>query len=293
MLHIICYGEVLWDVFSEYKKIGGAPLNVATRLATLGNAISIVSRIGKDKEGLDIIEFLKSKKINPQFVQEDAVYHTGEVVVSLNEKGSATYSITSPVAWDYIEKTPVMKEAVSKVTAFIYGSLVTRNETSRETLFDLLDVAPFKVFDVNLRPPHYTLKVLEKLLLHADFVKFNDKELFEIAYAMGAKNDSLEQNIHFMAEKTKTSIICVTKGSYGAVLYYKGRLFYNKGYSVKVKDTVGAGDSFLAALVHELLHNKKPQQALDFSCAVGAMVAKKNGANPEISIDEISLLMNR
>ncbi len=128
-------------------------------------------------------------------------------------------------------------------------------------------------------------------MVQADFIKFNDDELFEIAEMIGSPYNSIEQNLHFISEKTNTKTICVTKGRHGAVLLKDGVRYYNSGFKVKVKDTVGAGDSFLASLIAGLLKEEEPQSTLDFACAVGALVAGKEGANPEISKDNIKKFM--
>lgn len=128
----------------------------------------------------------------------------------------------------------------------------------------------------------------------ADFIKFNDDELYEVSQYLGSKYRSMEQNIRLISEKTNTKHICVTKGHHGAVLLYDDKFYYNSGYLIKVIDTVGAGDSFLGSLISKLLYkvnpllNKvNPQEAIDFACAVGAMVAQSEGANPKITESEI------
>uniref|UniRef100_UPI0030D90293 PfkB family carbohydrate kinase n=1 Tax=uncultured Salegentibacter sp. TaxID=259320 RepID=UPI0030D90293 len=213
------------------------------------------------------------------------------VNVKLSESGSATYEIAHPVAWDKIEISEAIKNSVHNADAFIFGSLICRDEVSRKTLYELLPEAKYRIFDINLRPPYYEKEVLEKLMEQADFIKFNDDELFEIAEMIGSPYNSIEQNLHFIFEKTNTKTICVTKGRHGAVLLKDGVRYYNSGFKVKVKDTVGAGDSFLASLIAGLLKEEEPQSTLDFACAVGALVAGKEGANPEISRDIIKKFM--
>ena len=127
----------------------------------------------------------------------------------------------------------------------------------------------------------------------ADFIKFNDEELLEITAAMDSPFTSLEDNMNFIAERTKVKAICVTRGKHGALLMWEGQLYENEGYPVEVADTVGAGDSFLAALIASLLTGIAPQTAIDFACAVGALVAEAPGANPEISNSRIESLMIR
>lgn len=287
MKNIVCFGEVLWDVFPTHKKIGGAPLNVALRLRSFENQVSIITRIGDDALGKEIKAFTAKHGVNVDDMQVDETLPTGAVNVTLNEKGSATYDINFPRAWDHIALTEAAKKKVQAADAFIFGSLVARDETSRNTLFELLKLAKYKILDINLRKPHYTQEVLTHLMKEADFIKFNDEEIFEIAATLGATSTSLEHCILFMAEHTQAASICVTKGRHGAILYHEEAFYYNGGYTIIVADTVGAGDSFLAALIDKLLKGTPPQEAIDFASAVGAIVASKEGANPEVEPQEI------
>lgn len=287
----ICFGEILYDVFPESERIGGAPLNVASRLSGLGISTEMISKVGEDEKGEKLISYLKSKNIKTENIAKDTDHATGVVNVILSAGGSATYEISHPVAWDKIEISDAMKTAVKKADAFIFGSLVCRDEVSRNTLFQLLPEAKYRVFDINLRPPFYEKEVLVKLMKQADFIKFNDDELFEIADMIGSPYNSIEQNLQYLSEETNTPTICVTKGRHGAVLLKEGKRYYNSGFKVKVKDTVGAGDSFLASLIAGLLKEEDPQSTLDFACALGALVAGEEGANPEISRKTVKKFM--
>jgi fructokinase len=289
---IICYGEVLFDVFPTHRKIGGAPLNVALRMASLGINSQIISRVGNDEIGKELVHYIQENGVSTNTIQVDENFATGEVIVQLNDKGSASYTINYPVAWDKIECTPDAENAVAAADALIFGSLVCRDEASHQTLLKLINKAKYKIFDVNLRAPFYTKELLIDLMNKADFIKFNDDELYEISAALNSPFHSLEQNIFYIAEKTNSKHICVTKGSHGAVLYYNEKLYYNSGYKIDVADTVGAGDSFLAGLLSKLLMENDPQSAIDFACALGALVAQKEGANPKISGEEINDFMN-
>lgn len=292
MAKITCFGEVLWDVFPTHKKIGGAPLNVASRLKSFNHNVSMISAIGKDQLGDKILSYLKDNTINTDCIQTLADYKTGEVTVTLNKKGSASYVIEHPSAWDKIQLTEFSKKTVEESDVFVFGSLAARNEVSRETLYNLVNIAKYNVFDVNLRPPHYTKEILFHLMQKAHFIKFNDEELYEISAYLGSKYNSLEQNLWFISKKTNTKHICVTKGQHGAVLLYGDSLFYNSGYQINVADTVGAGDSFLASLISQLQNDEPPQKAIDFACAVGALVAQSEGANPKLLNSEIDIFMN-
>lgn len=290
-LSIVTFGEVLWDIFPAHKKIGGAPLNVSLRMNSLGVNTTMISRIGDDDNGKDIISFLNNQNISSNSIQVGEEYKTGVVNVMINEKGNASYDILYPSSWDKIVLTNEMIEKVSESDAFVFGSLICRDEVSRSTLYGLLDKAKYKVLDANLRAPYYTKEILDELMLKADFIKLNDEELYEISQQLESPYNSFEQNIKFIAEKTNTKHVCVTKGAFGAVLYYNGKFYYNSGYFIKVVDTVGAGDSFLASLLVKLLRGKSPQKALNYACAVGALVAGHEGANPKISDKEIVKFM--
>ena len=289
---VICFGEVLWDIFPEGEKIGGAPLNVALRLKALGISSVIVSKVGQDTLGKRLIEFIKEQGLITKHIQQDPQFETGKVNVSLDRNGSASYEIAYPAGWDKITLQPTLEAEVSQADLFLFGSLVTRDSVSKESLMALLKKARFKVFDVNLRAPHYTQSLLEELMLMADFIKFNDEELVEISTAMGCKEKTLEQRLNFIAKQTNTKQICVTRGGDGALLLLNNQLYDQKGFAVKVADTVGAGDSFLATLLEGLLTGKKPEAALENACAMGAMVASSAGANPKITPKELRHFIN-
>jgi len=288
----VCFGEILFDVFLKHKKIGGAPLNVASRLKSFGIDVSMISAVGNDDNGKELIEYFKKLDVETNSIQIKENYPTGVVNVLLNEKGNASYDITYPSAWDKIRLSIDDTELVKNADFFIYGSLASRDESTKKTLRQLLEVAKYRIFDVNLRVPNYTEKTLIELMKLADFIKFNDDELFEIAKYLNSNHKSLEQNMKFIAKETNTDTICVTLGCHGAVLYYKGKFYNNCGFKVDVVDTVGSGDSFLASLISKLFSKVDPQEALNFACAVGAIVAQYEGANPEISQSEIEAFLN-
>ncbi|MBP7395836.1 MAG: carbohydrate kinase [Flavobacterium sp.] len=289
---IVCFGEILFDIFPTHKKIGGAPLNVALRLASLGINTQIISCIGADSNGQEVIDYLIPTGISTKTIQINGAHPTGEVLVHLNEKGSATYTINYPAAWDKIKYTQEGETAVIGADVLVFGSLACRDAIAHQSLLNYIALSKFKVFDVNLRAPFYNKELLLELMLEADCIKFNDDELYEIANFLNSPYHSLEQNIHFIAEKTNTNNICVTKGSHGAVLFTNNQLYYNSGYQVTVADTVGAGDSFLAGLLSVLITENNPQEALNFACALGALVASQEGANPKITRKEIDEFMH-
>jgi len=281
---VVCFGEILWDVFPTHKVIGGAPLNVALRLHSFEVSVKIISSIGNDSNGKEALNYLNEAGLSTDMIQIDKTHNTGYVNVFLDKKGSATYEIFKPVAWDNIQLNRENQNIVTNTEIFIFGSLACRSETSKSTLLSLLSEAQYSVFDVNLRPPDFTMDLIIDLMRRSDFIKLNDEELEQILDVMGFQNSTMEDQIKHLAEQTNTETICVTRGGAGALLYYESQFYSNSGYSVTVKDTVGAGDSFLASMVLKLLIEKtNPDKALDFACKVGALVASKEGANAKIT----------
>ena len=292
MPKITAFGEILWDNLPTGKVLGGAPVNLLTHLAALGADCSVISRCGNDADGAALREAIRRKHVAIDFIQTDPQLATSQVLVQLNDEGCVHYDIVYPCAWDKIQAGEAAKTRVAQSDVFIFGSLSVRDAVSRQALAELLPHASFKIFDVNLRPPHYQLAHLSDMMRQADFIKLNDDELHEIATALGSPYRSIEQNIHFIAEHTHTRQICVTLGKHGALYFCDGELFAHHGYRVTVADTVGAGDSFLAGFIHQYLQRKPPQEILAFACTLGSLVASRHGATPEVSLAEIEAMMN-
>ena len=292
MPKITAFGEILWDNLPTGKVLGGAPVNLLTHLAALGADCSVISRCGNDADGAALREAIRRKHVAIDFIQTDPQLATSQVLVQLDTEGCAHYDIVYPCAWDKIQAGEAAKTRVAQSDVFIFGSLSVRDAVSRQALAELLPHASFKIFDVNLRPPHYRLADLRDMMRQADFIKLNDDELHEIATALGSPYRSIEQNIRFIAEHTHTRQICVTLGKHGALYFCDGELFAHYGYRVTVADTVGAGDSFLAGFIHQYLQRKPPQEILAFACALGSLVASRHGATPEVSLAEIEAMMN-
>jgi fructokinase len=285
---VVCFGEVLWDVFPAEKVVGGAPMNVAIRLQSLGIESRIISRIGKDGLGTQLVKIIQDNNVDTSLIQIDENLGTGEVLIKLDKAGSATYEIVYPTAWDKIEICKENLNAVSNADAFVFGSLACRDEISRNTLLRLMEAAKLKVFDMNLRAPYYSIPFITGMMKKSDIIKLNDDELLLVAKDLGSHSDDIKDNIKFISSLTNAGIICVTMGSSGAILYADGKFYSHNGFKVKVEDTVGSGDSFLAAFIFKLLNIADYDDALNYACAIGAIVASKRGANPMISKEEIN-----
>lgn len=293
MKKIVCFGEVLWDVLPTKKIAGGAPMNVAIRLQSLGIDTQIISRIGSDALGMELLDFLKEAKVDSSLVQVDEYLGTSEVLVTLDSQGSASYEIVYPCGWDSIQATPENIAAVEQADALVFGSLSCRDEVSRTTLLSLLPKAKYKVFDVNIRPPFYSIALLKELMELSDCIKLNDDELLEVAKALGSSSENIETNILFLSQLTTTESICVTKGKDGAILYTANQFYSSNGFEVAVADTIGAGDSFLAAFLSSFLYTTEYDKAITLGCAVGALVASHSGANPVITTAMVEELIGK
>ncbi|MCF8307757.1 MAG: carbohydrate kinase [Bacteroidales bacterium] len=291
---ILCIGEVLWDKFPGNAKPGGAPMNVALHLQRQGQKVTLASRIGSDNMGAKLTNFLKRNGLNTEFVQVDPQLPTSEVEVTLDENNNATYNIKEPVAWDRLEQSNRLIEKARNAGIFIYGSLASRDEISRQTIYELLKYDFVKVIDVNLRPPYDNQSTAEKLIEKADIVKLNEEELYKITGWHNVNSHDEKELMKWVSLQYNTDILVVTHGAKGAVVYDGATFYQHPGYKVKTIDNVGAGDAFIAGFIAELIKNAPIKQALDFACAAGAFVASQKGATPDYDTTDIeSIIANK
>jgi fructokinase len=285
------FGEILWDCLPSGRHAGGAPFNVAAHIAQLGVSVSLISAVGQDALGDEILEVAQNKGVNVQFVGRTRIgLPTGTVIATVDAMGNATYELVQPVAWDEIIVSPEALETVAKAGAFIFGSLATRSPYNLQQLDRLLAVkGPLKFFDVNLRPPFADPKRIVELAARADVIKLNHDEVGQIASWLrtGEATPNPPGNAEAVAEAcaalskaTNTPRICVTMAAAGAALWDRGNLVSAPAPEVVVKDTVGAGDAFMAGLMVGLTRGADPQTVLETACRLGAIVASHDGATP-------------
>ncbi len=282
----ICFGEVLWDLLPSGKLPGGAPMNVAYHLHTLGSTGKMISKIGTDALGKELLGILAEKNIAQDLIQMDTTHPTGTVAVTLDAKGSPSYEIVQPVAWDYIE-LDALKETTADASVFIYGSLAARNETSKNTLLSLLSTDALKVLDVNLRVPFYSQSSLEPLLAKADLVKMNEEELAIISEWYNTTNSSEKEQLAFLQNRFQWTGIILTKGAEGAIYYSNGDLHHQAIFHIKVADTIGSGDAFLAGFLHNYIRKEPIAKCLRLGAFMGAYVATQKGAMPRYRQEDI------
>lgn len=283
---IICFGEVLWDILPSGRMPGGAPMNVAIHLTYHRFTPLIISRVGSDDLGKELLDFLKEKKVSTEWIQTGKTHLTGIVKANISDRNEVTYKIVEPVAWDYIQYDEQVAEKVAQSDVFIYGSLAARNQTTRETLLRYLQLARFKVMDVNLRPPYYNAERIQELLQYADIAKMNHQELEEITGWLGMTGDEQEL-MQAVKKHFGLQLLIVTRGDRGAAVVSDAGYEEHEGYKVQVEDTIGSGDAFLATFLKNYLQHEPIKSALASACLVGAYVATQKGATPLIDLSQL------
>jgi fructokinase len=288
---VVCFGEILWDNLPEGRRPGGAPMNVAYHLNKLGIKSALVTAVGNDQGGRDLLQFVSEKGIDVRFIQTDPAHNTSEVLATVGEDHEVNYDIVLNVAWDHIRPEPQIKAVLEAADAFVYGSLSARSTQSRETLFSLLGSAKYRVFDVNLRAPHYAPDLIQALMERADLLKVNAAELQLIA---GWNNFNVEDEAEIAGSlfaRYPVQEIVVTKGSKGAAYYSRTEAITLPAYPVEVQDTIGSGDSFLAALLAKRLKGADFHSALETALAMGSFVTARAGACPDYELGDFNEFM--
>lgn len=276
---VLCVGEVLWDALPEGLFLGGAPFNVACHLRATGTPVAMVSRVGNDRLGDEILRRAVRYGVGADLMQVDDTLPTGFVRVDIDEGGDPAYEILEPAAWDAIALTEPLLARAREARAVIFGTLAQRQAVSRATIQRLWDTEALMVLDVNLRPPFADREVVRQSLRRADVVKLSGNELRTVAEWFALRG-SLRETVTALAETFHCSVVCVTRGRGGAALWHDGKWSEQPGFPVEVRDTVGAGDAFLAVLIAGLLAGGADSAILKHANLIGAYVATQFGAVP-------------
>jgi fructokinase len=282
---VVGMGEALWDVLPEGKKIGGAPANFAYHVSQFGLDSCVVSAIGKDNLGSEIIENFTSKGLH--YLIEEVPYPTGTVQVEIDPAGIPQYDIKENVAWDNIPYTPQLEAVAQQTRAICFGSLAQRNVVSRETINRFLDAMPHRednliVFDVNLRQGFYTKEILCNSMSRCNILKINDEELITVSRMFGYPGIDLQDKCWILLGKYNLKMLILTCGINGSYVFTPGNVSFQPTPKVEVADTVGAGDSFTAAFIASILQGKSVDEAHRKSVAVSAYVCMRKGAMPTL-----------
>lgn len=281
---ILCFGEILWDFLPDGLFPGGAPFNVAYHLRQLGAEAHLVSAVGRDLLGDELLRRLSHWGLDTDSIARHQGLPTGYVVATLGDTGDASYEITASVAWDQILVSGDGLRVAMGAQALVFGSLAQRSPFNRAALERLLAIVPgeaWRVFDVNLRPPHDDLDLVHHLARQSTLLKLNAAEAARLADGGDEDPGREEPDARALAERSGCPTVCVTAGARGAGLLRAGTWHWEPGRDVAVADTVGAGDAFLAALVTHLLHGRLSDgESLARACRLGEWVASQRGATP-------------
>lgn len=280
---VVGMGEALWDVLPEGKKIGGAPANFAYHVSQFGLPSCVVSAVGDDALGKEIIENFTSKGLN-QLIAE-VPYPTGTVQVEIDQAGVPQYEIKENVAWDNIPYTAHLEAIAEKTKAVCFGSLAQRNVVSRNTINRFLDAMPqtedsLIVFDVNLRQGFYNKEILCNSMKRCNILKINDEELVTVSRMFGYPGIDLQDKCWILLGKYNLKMLILTCGINGSYVFTPGNVSFQPTPKVEVADTVGAGDSFTAAFIASLLKGKSVAEAHSLAVQTSAYVCTKKGAMP-------------
>ena len=282
---VIGMGEALWDVLPEGRKIGGAPANFSFHAGQAGMDARVVSAVGRDALGDETLLTLQQKGLNTDAVAR-VDFPTGVVQVTLSEGGIPQYDICEGVAWDNIPFTPALDELARNAQAVCWGSLAQRSEVSRNCIYRFLDAMPseqgrLKVFDINLRQHFYSIDVIEASCQRANVLKINEEELVIVSELLRLGTPQVEQQCRLLMERFSLDMLVLTCGSNGSYIFTPVETSFRVTPLVQVADTVGAGDSFTATLVADLLKGAPVGVAHEHAVQLAAYVCTQQGAMAE------------
>ncbi len=284
---ILSIGEILWDMLPSGKQLGGAPANLAYHAHCLGADATTVSGVGDDALGQEILDRVSSFGLSSKHISIDATHPTGVVTVALSASGQPSYTIEENVAWDCIKATDATLEMARRADAIAFGSLAQRAPASRQAITAVVSAAPdgaLKIFDINLRPPFVDAAIIESSLLLANALKLNDEELPILAkqFDLGEVHGDADERrvVAALADKFKLQLVALTRGSRGSLLLAGSEWSEYVGEPVKVADTVGAGDSFTAALICGWLAKRPLAEIQRAATKLASHVCTQSGATP-------------
>ena len=282
---VIGMREALWDVLPEGRKIGGAPANFAFHAGQAGMDARVVSAVGRDALGDETLLTLQQKGLNTDAVAR-VDFPTGVVQVTLSEGGIPQYDICEGVAWDNIPFTPALDELARNAQAVCWGSLAQRSEVSRNCIYRFLDAMPSEqgrltVFDINLRQHFYSIDVIEASCQRANVLKINEEELVIVSELLRLGTPQVEQQCRLLMERFSLDMLVLTCGCNGSYIFTPVETSFRVTPLVQVADTVGAGDSFTATLVADLLKGEPVGVAHEHAVQLAAYVCTQQGAMAE------------
>jgi len=281
---VVAAGELLWDLLPGGKELGGAPGNVVTHARRLGADGALVSRVGRDALGDEAIDRATESGLPAALIQRDPVAPTGTAAVGVDRDGQPRFALASDVAWDRIVLDDAAREAVGRADAICFGTLAQREPASRDAIRGMLAACrpgALRVLDLNLRDPFWTEEIVRRSVESADVLKVNGQELDRLAGMFGLSGDVREQ-VEPLARRFRWKVVAVTLGAEGSLLYSRGRWDAQPGMKVAVRDSVGAGDAFTAALTLGLLRGEPLDCIHRRASEVAGYVCTQPGATPRL-----------
>ncbi len=281
---VIGIGELLWDVFPDGHRLGGAPANFAYHCQQLGAEACPVSCVGEDALGREIRVALEDLGVNHTLVAHDSKHPTGTVQVSLDANGQPTYEICTDVAWDFIPLSSELKAVAERADAACFGSLAQRSQISRSTIHQFLKTMrpeTLKIFDANLRQNFFTKETLNASLGYANLLKLSDDELPVLAELFGLTGSTTDQLTQLL-QRFDMRLIAYTRGAKGSLLMTPDETIEHSGHPAGVVNSVGAGDSFTASLCLGLLNGHPLLQINDHANRVASYVCSQDSATPKL-----------
>jgi len=287
IFNIVGIGEILWDIFPDGKKLGGAPANFAYYVKRLGQNGIIVSRVGCDPLGKEILKSVEELNLDNTYIQSDSSYPTGTVDVKLDKTGQPNYIINKKVAWDFLILDNSLKKLAADADAVCFGTLAQRSSKSKDTISKFLKLTgsnTIKIFDINLRQNFYSNRILRQLLKNTTILKLNSNELEILKNLLGYSNNDSEINLcKKIINENNLELLCLTKGNKGSLILDRSDYFIHKGYKVEIADTVGAGDAFTAAMIVQYIKGKTLKEISNAANKLGSWVSSQSGATPVLN----------
>lgn len=291
---IVAIGEILWDVFPDGERLGGAPFNFAAQTARLGHSTALLSAVGDDERGRKAIAEARRLEVSTELIRTVQTPPTGHVTVSVDGGGQPDYVIHRPAAYDRLELTDAAAQAIRETPPewVYFGTLLQTDPAAKATTLRLLDAAPKarRLYDVNLRKGSYSRELLAELLPLATVLKINGDETAEVRRLLGDPESDVEMFAREYAARYGYEGVCVTLSADGCYVLWNGREVRATRYPVSVQDAVGAGDAFAAAFVHGVSSGWTVERTADFANRVGALIASRQGATPAWTVAEAMAL---
>jgi fructokinase len=285
---VVGIGEILWDLLPSGKQLGGAPANFACHAHAIGAESCLISRVGDDDLGREVLQRLADLGMPTETIGIDPERPTGTVAVELSDDGQPKFTIHSNSAWDCLEATYAALEAVRECHAICFGTLAQREQQSRQVIAELINAAPLaalRVCDINLRAPFFSQEVIESSLHMADVLKLNDAELPTLASMLQLRETATAGQLAELAERYSLGLVALTRGDRGSLLWSAGRCSEHAGVSVDVVDAVGAGDAFTAAMTMGYLRGLDLDRINEQANRIAAFVCTQPGATPRLPLE--------